>query len=619
MVKLDDSIQKRLVVLEAIITVVFSILLGRLWSLQVLAGEKYVEMAESNRIRTITTSAPRGVIYDKNGEILVNNRPSLAATIAPSKLKNKDLMLKLGEILNMAPDEIKEKLKEKTADPLKPRVIKYDIEEDVAVYIKEHSFDLPGVEVKLEYVRNYPTSTIAAHALGYLGEISEEELDKKDEAEYEPGDLVGKSGIEKQYEGILRGGKGSQEVEVDASGKIIRVLDDKEAIAGNNLELTIDANLQVATEKSLVDAIKAAQRDGYPEAQAGAAVVVDPNTGEVLAMASYPAYDASKFIGGISSKEWVRLNDKSSNFPLINRTMMCSYAPASVFKPVTYLAGLMEGVVSYNSTFNCEGKWTGMGEDWPKHCWNRAGHGLVDLSLGMSESCDVVFYEIGYMLYKKGGELLQKWSREFNFGRQTGIDLPSETKGRVPDIAWKKRFNEKYPEYQKWVPGDTVNLAIGQGDLLTSPLQIVNLYGTIANGGTLWKPHLVKRVLTAEGEQIHLFKKEKIRDVAISKNTIKRLQKELRRVVTDGTAERAFSGFPIDVAGKTGTAEVKGKDDFAWFACYAPANNPRYVIVVMVEQGGHGGSIAAPAARRILAAAFGFPQTGPMSVVDNSR
>ncbi|MDO8886141.1 penicillin-binding protein 2 [Candidatus Oleimmundimicrobium sp.] len=619
MVRFDDSIQKRLAIAGVIVIIAFGVLLGRLWTLQIIAGEKYFEMAESNRVRTVSISASRGVIYDRNGEILVNNRPSLVVTVIPSELKNKDVLLRLSELLDMVPNEIEEKLEDKKVDPLKPRTIKYDINEDTAVYIKEHSADFLGVEVKVEPVRNYSTSTVAAHVLGYLGEISEDEFEKMKDKDYKLGDLIGKSGTEKQYEEILCGVRGFQQLEVDASGKVIRILDENESVAGNNLQLTIDNNLQLATEKSLQEAIKAANKEGYKDANAGAALVMNPNTGEILAMASYPTFDPSLFTGGISSKQWAGLNDETSGFPLLNRTMMCSYAPGSVFKPITYLAGLMEGVISYNSTFNCTGKWTGMGESWARYCWKRSGHGQMNLSSGLSNSCDVVFYEIGYKLYKEKGEKLQKWAREFNLGSKTGIDLPSETKGRVPDKAWKKKFNENYPEYQAWMPGDTVNLAIGQGDLLTSPLQIASVYSAIANGGTVWKPHLGKNVLTAEGEEIHEFKKEKVLDIPVPKTIIEKLQKDLRRVIVDGTAKNAFAGFPIKVAGKTGTSQVKSKDDFAWFACYAPLDKPQYVVVVLIEQGGHGGSIAAPAARRILAAVHDIPSTGPVTVLDRSR
>ncbi len=619
MVRLDDSTQKRLAIAGAVVTIVFSVLLGRLWTLQIIAGEKYTKMAESNRVRTISLSTSRGVIYDRNGEVLVDNRPSLVVAVTPSEVENEDVSFRLGKLLDMTSDEIKEKLEDKAVDPLKSRKVKYDIDENIAVYIKEHSADFSGVEIKVESVRNYSAPTTAAHVLGYLGEISGDELEHNKDSGYELGDLIGKSGIEKQYEEILRGIKGFQQLEVDASGKVVRILDENESVAGNNLQLTIDSSLQQATEKSLEEAIKVAQRDGHEDANAGAALVMDPNTGEILAMASYPTFDPSLFIGGFSSKQWADLNDKSSGFPLINRTMMCSYAPGSVFKPVTYLAGLMEGVVSYRSTFDCEGKWTGMGESWPRYCWNRAGHGRMNLSSGMSNSCNIVFYEIGYKLYKAGGEKLQKWAHEFNLGLRTGVDLPSETKGRVPDKAWKKKFNEEHPDYQAWVPGDTVNLAMGQGDLLTSQLQIANIYSAIANGGTVWKPHLGKKVLTAEGEEIHEFNREKVLDIPVPEDIIEKLQRDLRRVVVDGTAKRAFEGFSLEVAGKTGTSQVKGKDDFAWFACYAPLDNPRYVVVVLIEQGGHGGSVAAPAARRILAAAYDISSTGSLSVPDKSR
>lgn len=627
MTKPTEQVQIRLAFFGIAMIVVIGVLLGRLWFLQILEGKEYQKLAEENRVRVLSTDPPRGIIYDRNKKVLVKNRPSLAVTLSPEvAVKNKEVIKKLAKILKISTEEVEEKLKEKTQDPLEPRIIHTDVSENAVSYIKEHQNKLPGVEIKVISVREYLYEDLAAHVLGYVGEIAKVELAQKEFKDYVLGDVIGKDGAEREYESALRGIKGEQQVEVNAAGRKLKVLKTKEPIPGHNLVLTIDRNLQEATEEALKVAVKQAQGKGYSKAKAGAALVMDPKSGKILAMASYPTYDPRMFIGGIKTKDWQKLNDKKSNYPLINRNMMSSYPPGSTFKPVTALAGLKEGLISAKSTFSCGGKWLAYGKKWAKYCWKRSGHGRVSLNRAIVESCDIYFYEVGnafYKVFKKNGEeLLQKWTREFGFGSKTGMYeiLPEET-GRVPDAAWKKKWNKDHPEYQMWLPGDTVNISFGQGDLLVTPLQLAVAFAAIANGGTVLEPRLAEKSLTPDGKITHRFKTKQVRKLDIPDSQIKSVQTALKGVTSSGggTAAPAFSGFPIPVSGKTGTAQMQGKDDFAWFVCYAPSDDPRYVVVVLVEQGGHGGSIAAPAARNILNEAFRVDSTGPSSVTDMSR
>jgi len=621
-----EDVRPRLLILSFIAIGVFLILVSRLWFLQVIGGQKYMELAEGNYIRTIPIDAPRGLIYDRNGQVLVNNRPSIGVSVSPLEVeKHPDLLKKLSGILGMSVGSIKEKLAEKKVDPLKPRIVMRDVNDETLAYIEEHKMDLPGVDIVTESIRAYPYGTLGAHILGYLGEISDDEMKKlKKAGDYAPGDIIGKTGIESIYEGLLRGQKGSQQLEVNAAGRPLSVIKNQDPIPGHNLVLTIDLNIQKATEDALKDAIDRAKKSGKPEdgadANAGAAVVLDPRNGEVIAMASYPTYNPELFVGGISNKDWAALNDKNSSYPLNNRALM-AYPPGSTFKPVTLIGALADGLVAQNETFLCTGTWYGLGKRWARSCWNHAGHGRINLIRGVAESCDTVFYILGQRFYENTRERLQYWSRMLGFGSQTGIDLPMESKGLVPDKQWKADFNKGNPEYQRWYPGDTVSMAIGQGDLLATPLQMASLYGAIANGGTFYRPHIGKAMVSWDGNIKRDFKlkPEDKRKLSVPKAIISFTQQSLGKVTEEGTARSAFAGFPVKSAGKTGTAQVRGKQDFAWYVGYAPVEEPRYVVAVMVEQGGHGGTIAAPAARKILAVALGCSDKGAGYVYDPSR
>lgn len=624
-----QELRSRFAVLGIVVLVVLLVLLVRLWVMQVLNGDSYAAQAQNNRIREFSLEAPRGRIFDRNGVPLVTNRSSLAVSVDPTDDVVRKLLVRyrsedtaddptsreldevfgpLATMLGMSTGDVFERVADINQHALRPRVVAYDVSQGVVAQLLERQTEFPWVRVEEIAVREYPNGAVGAHVLGYTGVISQAEYKNSAEyADYELGDTVGKTGAERQFEGVLQGDKGWRRLEVNASGKPQRVIDEQPARPGNDIRLTIDIAVQKVVEEQLAGALAEAHRQGYTKAKAGAAVVVDVKTGEVLAMASAPTYDPAAFLGGISTAEWARLNDKASEYPLNNRAVMAAYPPASTFKAVTGAAGLEAGITYENKTYVCRGRWTEMGKQWPKWCWKRSGHGTISLRRGIEESCDTVFYEIGYQFYKRKNEELQAHARSFGLGSKTGIDLPGEVAGRVPDAAWKKQFNRNYPEYQMWLPGDTVNMAIGQGDMLASPLQMASVYAGLGNGGDVMRPHVLKEVLDSEGSIARSVESEVLARTELSDTTLAVLKRSLVGVTREGTARGAFSGLGVAVAGKTGTAEVKGKDDYAWFCAYAPADAPRYAVAVVVEQGGHGGSVAGPAARNIIAKLLGKP------------
>lgn len=603
MSEISDSTHARINTLVAASTVVLAVLLARLWLLQGAWGNDYKVLAEENRIRRIAVGAPRGQILDRNGEALVKNRLTVTLTLSPQRAHDKKLVARLSKLLGMSVSEIDKQVRSVKISPIEPRVIKRDVPKEVMAYIEEHDDDFVGVELRVEAIRDYPSGGLAAHIVGYLGELSEQEQGERDYSGYALGDLVGKSGIERQYESVLSGSKGTEFVEVNAAGRPIEIIDKKDPDPGNNVVLSIDKKIQAAAEAALAATIAGAKKTKYPKASAGAIVVTTPK-GEVLAMASWPTYDPRVFIGGVSTGQWANLTDKKSEYPLSNRAIMSGYPAGSTFKVVTAIAGFKAGVMTTGTTVVCRGRWTGLGVRWAKWCWDRAGHGTQSVEGALRVSCDTFFYEIGHRLYRKNGEELQKWARRLGFGAATGIDLPSEAEGRVPTAAWKKAWNKNWPENQAWFPGDTVNLAIGQGDLLVTPLQVADVYAAVANGGSLYRPHIVKSIIGLDGRKIYEAPDKIVGRLDLTAAEMTSLRRGLRRVVIDGTGAGAFSGFPVQVSGKTSTAEVAGKDDFSGFVGYAPSEDPKYVVSVIIEQGGHGGTSAAPAARRVLADIF---------------
>lgn len=611
-------LKSRFAILGGVVFAVLGVLLFRLWSMQVLSGEAFAELSESNRVREVTTEAPRGRILDRNGRALVTNRPTLAVLVSRNAAGDDEMLSRLSALLEMPVSDLRERALSVKEAALAPRVVAIDVPMETVAYLAEHESEFPGVEVQTRAVREYPQGRLAAHVLGYTGEMSDSELSSEAYAGYDPTDIVGKAGAEKSFESVLQGDRGRRILEVDATGRPRRVIEEVDPEPGRDVVLTIDADAQKVAESALAEALKDAHRQRYPKAKAGAIVALDVRNGDVLAMASAPTYDPTVFLGGVSQKEWRSLTSTSSEFPLNNRAIAAQYPAASTFKAFTGLAGLENGFTRQWSTYSCQGGWTGMGEQWKKYCWDRGGHGTESFMAGVADSCDTVFYEIGYSLYKDRGEKLQKMARSFGYGSKLGIDLPGEADGRVPDAAWKKAYNENYPEYQRWLPGDTVNIAIGQGDLLVTPLQVAGTYGAIANGGKVLKPHVMKQVLGGDGKPVLTAKTEVVFAPKLKKQNLAIMQSALRGVITDGTGTSAFRGFDVSAAGKSGTAEVDGKDDMAWFVGYAPADKPRYVVACVVEQGGHGGSVAGPAVRQVLAQLLG-EEVEHVTATDNSR
>ena len=617
----DGRLGTRLTVLAAAIAFFFAALTTRLWFLQVLAAEKYRADAQDNRVQLIPIPAPRGQILDRNGEPLVTNRPSTVLMVDRRLVRNEEaLLFRLSTLLDVPVGELAERLQDPDYLPYQPVPIWQDVPQPVAFYIGEHREDFPGVTYETIGLRDFAHGPLAPHVLGYLGEISPEELKDPSFSDHLPGQKVGRGGMEQQYERFLRGEDGWLKLEVDASGKVLQVLGRQEPIPGNDLVTALDWKIQKLAEDTVEDAVKAARVSvstelGYVKATAGAVVVLDPDTGGVLAMASYPTYDPGLFQDGFTKKEYRSLSSEAKNFPLINRAVAGAYPPASTFKPFVASAAIKAGYASPNGSYPCPPTFRVPGDVTTLfHNWTNVNLGYLSLAESLVQSCDTVFYDFGFRFYlerQDRGDLMQQHLRRWGFGRPTGVDLPGEADGRVPDQRWKEAVHEEeprlYPE-PLWLPGDNINMSVGQGDMLVTPLQLANAYSAVANGGKLYRPQVGMEIRRPDGKLVRRMDREVIGRVPAKRSTLAFLRSALTGVVSSagGTATTAFSGFPLSehpVAGKTGTAEVvvDGRDALhSWFAAMAPADDPEYVVVAIVEEGGHGSEVAAPIVRRVL-------------------
>jgi len=625
-----NNANKRLMFVSYLVIVALVVLIFRLYFLQVMSGEVFAQAASENITRVRYTMAPRGNIFDRNGKLLVESVPTVAIAVDPYLVLNReDILDILSRKLNLSYYELKNELERSKSTYIDKVIIKQNIDKETLVYFRENSQNLPGVEVVNIFLRKYNYGYLASHVLGYTGEISEEELaQEKYKSGYQGGDQVGKTGIEEEYEDILKGAKGKIVYEVDPLGRPTDIIEQTDYIPGNDIYITIDIELQRYVEELLATQLDEIRKtlvphtDEYYRARGAAAVVLDTKTGEVLAMASNPTFDPSIFVGGISQSNWDQLNDPENYFPLNNRAIM-GFPPGSVFKIVTACAGLSTEVINSNTRINCAGIWYGLGSNFPKTCWNKGGHGGLNILGALQNSCDIYFYDVGLRLYSKNknsDELLQKYSRIFGFGSATGIDLPNEDPGIVPDKAWKKETFKNDKENSIWFPGDTVNMAIGQGDLLVTPLQLADAYMVIANKGLKYKPHLLKSIKDEGDENLFDYKFDDYEDLELNQAYLNTIESGLNLVTKQGTASSAFANFPLDeipVAGKTGTAEFAGRQDYAWFACYAPIGNPQYVIAIMLEEAGGGGKNVAPIARKILEYLFHLESSGQVHSVES--
>lgn len=568
---------------------VIAVLIGRAAYLQIYQGEYYAGLADGNRIRIVPSMAPRGTFYDRNGELLVTNRPGFSVSLLPLTAPiSDDVIDRLSDLLKVPTDEIKTKIAGHSG--FNPIRIKTDVTPDIVSIIEEQKSQYPGVVIEVTPIRDYILKQEGAHTFGYVSEINDTELEKMKDEGYKSGDIIGKFGLEKVYDKELRGENGGQQVEVDVSGKPVQILGRKEPIPGDDLELTIDINLQQAAEKAVDEQLT------QIGAHAAAAVVMNPQTGEILAMVSRPAFDPNLFAHGISSKDWNQLNNNPYH-PMDNKTITGEYPPGSTFKIVTGTAALTEGVVTPDEQI------FDSGHHWiiPKGNADGEALGWLNFRTALAHSDNVYFYEMGNRL---GIDRLEKYARMFGLGAKTGIDLPYEATGLVAN----RRYKEKNFDDGEWYLSETFDAAIGQGFNLVTPLQAAMVMGEIAADGKRYKPHVVNRIIAPDGSVVKDFQPELLSQLDVPEEDIKLVQDGLHDVTKYGTAASSFRGFTVDIAGKTGTAENSQGRDHGWFVAYGPFDNPNIVVAVIVENGGYGSQSAVPIGRKIFEAAFGLNQ-----------
>lgn len=594
---LAKKASRRFEVLIIIVLLVFIALISRMGYLQVVQGNYYSKLAEGNRIRLIPIMAPRGIFYDRNGIAMVSNRPgftvSLVAMGAP--IPN-EIVGKLADILSISEIDIQKKIQNHNGS-FEPIRIKSDIGSEVVAQIEEKRRELPGVVIEIQPIRNYIHSELGAHIFGYVSEINDEELKRKKAEGYRQGDIVGKFGLESVYDKELRGINGGRQLEVDVTGKPVQDMGRKDPVAGSNLRLTIDYRIQKAAEAAIDEQLQFLQtKTEFINAKGAAAIAMNPQTGEILAMVSKPSFNPNLFAVGISEKEWKGLNENPFH-PMDNKVISGEYPPGSTFKIITGAAALELGKVTP------EEKILDTGTHWLIPKGNAGGEALgwINFREALAMSDNVYFYEMGYRL---GIDDLEKYARAFGLGDFTGIKLPGESDGLVANRRYKEKV---YGE--PWYLAETFDAAIGQGFQLATPLQMAMVMGEIANGGKRYRPYLVSKMTSSDGKKVTHFSPEQIGKVEIAPENLHLIRESLREVAREsGTAGYEFQAFPVSIAGKTGTSENSHGHDHSWFVAYAPYEDPRIVIAVIVEQGGFGSSAAAPIAKKILEAAFNISQ-----------
>ena len=584
-----DPGRRRVMVISGIAMTALLVIVCQLWYLQVLEGGRFQEASEKNRIRVRPIAAPRGILFDRNGLPLVDNRPAFTLSLIPRELERdpvkRDATLgRLASLLQIPFAELHEAVTRVASDSILPVRVRRALSMDDVARVEEWKLELPGVIVEVEPQRAYPTSRFAAHLLGYVREVNDEQLKQ---GRYRRGDMVGQSGLERLLDEFLRGKDGGERIEVDAMGRQMRMIQSTEPHPGAEVVTTIDRRIQEAAERAM---------DGH----AGAVVVMDPRNGDVLAMVSTPAFEIDRFTGTIDRNAWLRVVQDPEH-PLLNRTIQSQYAPGSVFKIVVAAAGLQEGTLVPTDSTNCSGQFR-LGE-WTFKDWKEGGHGHVDLLGAMRHSCNIFFYEKGL---KIGGSAIAKYATAFGLGAATRIDLPGEKLGLIP----RPRLRRDRRVGGGWHAGETVNMSIGQGAVLVTPMQVARFMSAVANGGVLWKPRLVQRIERPDKGVVWSDSGTVTGHVELSPMVWAFLRQSLWSVVNEGGTGAGARIAGLDVAGKTGTAQMIAKSrsdkgqDHAWFASFAPVGDPEAVVVVLVERGGKGGQVAAPIARKILNAIF---------------
>jgi penicillin-binding protein 2 len=598
----SEWFNQRIVGVVLVVLAAFTVLFARLFYLQVVEGREYRRLSEINSIRLHDIDAPRGLVFDRQGQMLVDNRPSFDLHIILKDAKPLDDTLdRLGRITGLPVEELKEQIHaNRKRGGYTPILLKEDIGRDLLAAIEVQKYDLPGVMVNISPRRHYLQFDRAAHLLGYMGEISQNELRNLNGSGLKSGDFIGKYGIEKNHEDTLRGRRGGRQVEVNATGQVVRVINSVDAIAGQNIVLTIDHDTQIAAENALA---------GW----AGAVVAIDPNNGEIIAMASSPTFDPNMFVVGMSRDQWNALITNPYR-PLENKAIQAEYPPASTYKIVTAMAGLEEKVIDPQTTYFCPGHYRYGNRVY--RCWKRGGHGEVDLTRAIAESCDVYFYQVGEAV---GVDRLAHYASACGLGDLTGIKLGQEAKGLIPTSNWKlKRFGEP------WQGGETLSVAIGQGFNLVTPLQMATMIAAVGNGGIRYKPRLVKKMVSVENTVTYEAQPEVIGRIPVSDVTMEHIRHGLWSVVNHRKGTAFASRIKdLEFSGKTGTAQVVSRPpddvvdqeqidemlkDHAWFVAYAPEQDPKIAVAVMIEHGEHGSSAAAPIARDVIRTYLKLPE-----------
>ncbi len=606
-----QRLSSRFGALGVFVAAVFGALGAKLWSMQLLGNAGYASEARDNLMKTVSTPAPRGCIYDRNGRVLVKNNPSQTVLAEASVADDNDVMRRLAAVLGLPEGVVRQRVKDESQGAQSQRVVASGTRLRDVAFISEHGDAYPGVSIEERTLREYPYGALASHALGYTGAPTEEELEKTPKGRIvESNDIVGKSGVELYYDGILSGEKGSRRMVVDAAGKVVNVVGETDPKKGSDLFLSIDLHAQYVADKMLAETIAPEGDIGTGSGVSASVVAMDLRDGGIVVMSNYPTYDLTHLTDGIPQDIWELYNSEESHSPFINRAINGQYPPASTFKAFTAMAGLAHGYATFGKTWNCTGEWDGFGSGDIQKCWELKGHGSLDLHGGIVNSCDVVFYEIAKSFFDHGpegtGELsetaLQEYIRQYGFGDATGIDLPGESSGRVPTPEWKADQWRNVPSEALWLGGDYSNMIIGQGDVLVTPVQLACAYCAIATGRLL-RPHLIKKVNNGAGDVAFEAQAEVVAEPDVDASHLEYVRRSLRDMLVSNDKLRALYGsLGVDAAAKSGTAEHTDREDDAWFAAYAPYDEPRYVCVCVVEQGGSGSTVAGPIVGHVLAA-----------------
>ncbi len=567
---------EKILIIAYVVVATFLLLIMRLWQLQILQGKEYRKLSEANRLRIISIPAPRGIIFDRNGIALVKNSPYFYASLIPDEFDKGKVNL-LSKVLNIQASDIVEKLNKKGSSPFSPVRLKQGLSFTEVALIEARRSDFPGLIIEVEVSREYLYGDVGSHLIGYLGKLNPSQSKDPALKDIPPDTFIGQWGVELLFDKSLRGTLGKRVIEVDALGREIRLLQEKQPLKGKDITLSIDINLQEEAEKAFGERV-------------GALVAIKPDTGEILGMVSKPSFDPNLFAKGISYDKWIAFTQDKKN-PMLNRALQSQYPPGSTFKIVTAIAGLEEGVITPDTKVNCRGG-ISYGK-WHFGCWRKQGHGVVSLHRAIVESCDTYFYEAGKRL---GIDKIHDYAINLGLGKKTGIELGREKQGLIPNTKWKLK-NKKQP----WFLGETFNAAIGQGYVAVTPIQLAVMTSTIANGGNLYRPTLIKDA------QPIISGKVKVRP-----DTLGIVKSGLFGVVNEpgGTGWAAKSQL-MNIGGKTGTAQVvaikSGSQyipekfrDHAWFVAFAPVEKPEIALSVFVEHGGHGGGAAAPIAKRAI-------------------